>query len=116
MTLPGSTGAFYFYAEPDQFATFNITATASDGTTLTEAVSGQGGANGFGLFASTGESIASILVTATDPTGFAVGEFGIAATTAVTAVPEPSTALIATVAGIAVLGVHRLRRRCRAAV
>src|SRR5690242_18962551 len=33
MTLPPATSAFYFYAEPNPFATFTVTATTQDGTT-----------------------------------------------------------------------------------
>jgi hypothetical protein len=78
LTLPSGTEAFYFYAEPNQFATFTITATSDDGTTSGAVpVYGEGGAEYFGFYGTGGASIASITVSATDPTGFAVGEFGI---------------------------------------
>jgi hypothetical protein len=78
ITLPASTAAFYFYAEPDQFETFSITATSNDGTTSGSIpVAGQAGAEYFGFYATGGASLTSITVSGTDPTGFAVGEFGI---------------------------------------
>jgi hypothetical protein len=78
MTLPAATKAFYFYAEPDQFQTFDITATSSDGTTSGAVpVAGEGGAEYFGFYATGTATISSITVTGTDPTGLAVGEFGI---------------------------------------
>lgn len=76
--LPAGTFAFYLYAEPQQFATLNITATTQDGTTSGAVpVNGQGGARYFGFY-STGSPLTSITVSTADPTGFAIGEFGIA--------------------------------------
>jgi len=100
MLLPANTGAFYFYAEPDPFAVFNITATANDGTTLTIPVNGSGGANGWGFFTN-GGSLTSITVSSN--VGFAVGEFGIAAA------PEPAT--LAVFGLMAVGGLGYVRRR-----
>lgn len=78
LTLPASTKAFYFYAEPDQFQTFTITATNSDGTSSGAIpVAGQGGAQYFGFYSTDSSSLTSITVTSADPDGFAVGEFGI---------------------------------------
>jgi hypothetical protein len=77
MTLPTNTKAFRFYAEPDPFGFFNITATTNNGTTSGPIpVDGFAGAKYFGFFTTTlFESIASITVTST--VDFAVGEFGI---------------------------------------
>jgi hypothetical protein len=75
-TGPGTT-AFYFYAEPDAFASLDITATAQDGTTTTVSVNGDGGAQYFGFYGTGGDMIASITVSGADG-DFAVGEFGIA--------------------------------------
>jgi hypothetical protein len=106
--MPAGTGAFDFYAEPNDFGVFNVTATANDGTTLTLPVNGFGGATGFGVFASAGQTIASITVTSTDST-FAVGEFGIAREIPA---PEPSTfALFGTVIGLGLGGWVWRRRR-----
>jgi hypothetical protein len=78
MTLPSSTKAFYFYAEPEQFMTFSITATSDDGTTSGAVpVGGQGGAEYFGFYATGSATISTITVTGADPDGFAVGEFGV---------------------------------------
>jgi hypothetical protein len=78
ITLPVGTNAFYFYAEPQQFAVLHITATAQDGTTSGPLeVNGEGGAQYFGFYGTGGDTVASITVTTDDPTGFAVGEFGI---------------------------------------
>jgi hypothetical protein len=79
MTLPAGTVAFYFYAEPLVFATFDITATTDSGATSGPvAVEGQAGAKYFGFYATGGDSIATITVTSPGAGGFAVGEFGIA--------------------------------------
>jgi hypothetical protein len=90
ISLPTSTRAFSFYAEPDQWDTFNITATDSTGKSVSVAVAGNGGANGFGFYTDAADSIVSITVTTTD-TDFALGEFGIA--TASTGVPEGGSTL-----------------------
>lgn len=79
LTLPPRTGAFYFYAEPQQFATFSITATTGEGSTSgAVSVVGESGARYFGFYATGATPITKITVTTSDPTGLAVGEFGIA--------------------------------------
>lgn len=92
ITLPILTSAFYFYAEPDQFSVFNITATSGT-TILAENVDGTAGAKFFGFYTDGSTSLSTISITTTDQTGFAVGEFGIASGRgqSVTPVPEPST-------------------------
>jgi hypothetical protein len=78
ITLPFGTNAFYFYAEPNTFAVFDVQATAQDGTTSGPIqVQGNSGAKYFGFYGTGGATLASITVTTTDTTGFAVGEFGI---------------------------------------
>jgi len=78
ITLPAGTNAFYFYAEPNQFADFTITATAQDSTTSGPVtVNGDHGAKYFGFYGTGGATLATITVTNTDTTGFAVGEFGV---------------------------------------
>jgi hypothetical protein len=80
ITLPANTGAFAFYAEPNQLAVLTITATSVGGTTSGPvSVDGNGGAKYFGFYGVGGAKVASITVTTNDPLGFAVGEFGIAA-------------------------------------
>jgi hypothetical protein len=80
ITLPTGTRAFYFYAEPNVFDVFNVTATAQDGTTSGPVpVQGNSGAQYFGFYATGTLNLASITVTTTaDALGLAVGEFGIA--------------------------------------
>jgi hypothetical protein len=85
ITLPAGTRAFYFYAEPNVFDVFDVQATAQDGTTSGPIqVQGFAGAQYFGFYSTGTLNLASITVTTTDTTGFAVGEFGIA-----TAAPPP---------------------------
>jgi Secretion system C-terminal sorting domain len=83
MTMPANTVAFYFYAEPQRFAVFTITAIAQDGTSSGPiAVQGNSGARYFGFYSTGGVPLVSITATTNDATGFAVGEFGIAQCTA----------------------------------
>jgi hypothetical protein len=78
INLPAGTQAFYFYAEPNNLSPFTITAMAQDGTTSGPVtVDGNGGARYFGFYGVGGATLASITITADDPLGFAVGEFGI---------------------------------------
>ena len=78
ISLPAGTKAFYFYAEPNQFSLFSVEATAQDGTTSGPIdVQGNSGAQYFGFYATGSATLSSITVTTADPTGFAVGEFGI---------------------------------------
>jgi murein DD-endopeptidase MepM/ murein hydrolase activator NlpD len=80
LTLPTQANAFYFYAEPDQFMTFTMTATTSDGTTSGPiSVAGQAGARYFGFYTTGTAPLKTITVTGSDPDGFAIGEFGISA-------------------------------------
>lgn len=79
MTLP-TTNAFYFYAEPQQFANMTFTATTANGSTSGPiTVNGNSGARYFGFYTTGTSPLTSIHVTTSDPTGFAIGEFGIAA-------------------------------------
>ena len=89
--MPAGTGAFYFYAEPNPFDVFTITATADDGASLALAVSGNAGANGYGFYTS-GAPIASITISS--DVDFAIGEFGIAQ------VPAPGAAALMGLGGL----------------
>jgi len=84
--LPAATRAFYFYAEPAPYSAFTISATAQDGTLISQAVLGGGGAWGFGFYTSGADVLTSIKIEGLN-TDFAIGEFGISA------VPEPSTVI-----------------------
>jgi GDSL-like Lipase/Acylhydrolase family len=76
ITLPPGTSAFYFYAEPNPYAVFTITAFAQDGTTSGPvSVDGFHGAQYFGFYGLGGATITSILVSS--PIDYALGEFGI---------------------------------------
>ncbi len=84
LTLPSGTTAFYFYAEPNDRGKFKITATSGAATSGPVAVRGIGGAKFFGFVAKGGAQLTTITVrstdrktSATDPGGFALGEFGI---------------------------------------
>jgi hypothetical protein len=80
LTLPPSAKAFYFYAEPDQFMTFSMTATSDNGTTSGPiAVTGFAGAEYFGFYSTGPATIRTITVSGGDPEGFAIGEFGVSA-------------------------------------
>src|SRR5439155_3333037 len=90
LTLPPGTTAFYFYAEPNPYAVFEITAVAQDGTTSGPiAVDGYYGAQYYGFYSLGGGSIASIVVSST--IDFAVGEFGISTGAA----PRPNANYVA---------------------
>jgi hypothetical protein len=81
LNLPPGTSAFYFYAEPNPWAVFTMTAVAQDGTTSgAVSVNGFAGAQYFGFYSTGSESIATINVTSN--TDFAVGEFGISGASA----------------------------------
>ncbi len=102
LTLPSGTGAFYFFAEPNVFDVFSITAVADDGSGTTQFVQGLSGARFFGVYSDDYAAIDHIEITVdAGAGGFAVGEFGAAA------VPEPSTLLLM---GAGLLAT-RMRRR-----
>lgn len=87
VTLPAGTNAFYLYAEPAEFESFTVTATAQDGTSSGPvSVEGESGATYLGFYGTGGATISSITVTCDDEDGFAIGEFGIAGTSEVAAV------------------------------
>lgn len=78
LTLPAGTRAFYFYAEPNEFQTFDLEATAQNGTTSGPLqVYGYAGAQYYGFYSNgPGADIVKITITCDDD--FAIGEFGIA--------------------------------------
>jgi len=78
LTMPTGTQAFYFYAEPNEFQTFDLEATAQNGTTSGPLqVYGQAGAQYYGFYSKNSSlHIKTITITCNDD--FAVGEFGIA--------------------------------------
>jgi hypothetical protein len=79
ITLPTGTKAFAFYAEPNTFAGFTVEAIAQDGTSSEPIdIEGNSGARYFGFYGTGSQTVAEIEITASDPAGFAVGEFQIA--------------------------------------
>ena len=101
---------FGFFAEPDPFAVINITLETSDGSRLTQAVNGAGGAAFFGW---TGGAVNGF--TLSSPADFGVGDFysGGTVNAVVSNVPEPAPWAMMIV-GLGGLGV--LARRARRAV
>ncbi|HEY1616457.1 MAG TPA: S53 family peptidase [Streptosporangiaceae bacterium] len=78
LTLPAGTKAFYLYAEPDEFDTFDMEATAQNGTTSGPLqVYGESGAAYYGFYVN-GSSADIKKITISCDDDFAVGEFGIA--------------------------------------
>jgi hypothetical protein len=110
LTLPSLTTAFYFYAEPQAFNIFNISA-LSGSVLLSESVNGSAGAEFFGFYTDGSVFLTSITITTSDTSGFAVGEFGIAQS----AVPEPSTyALFGAALLVGVIARRRLKQSQKA--
>jgi len=108
MTMPVGTQAFYLYAEPELFADYYITATASDGASVeeivTKLVDGYAGAKYYGFWTTDDEVIATIAITSPGIVdGFAIGEFGIAR------IPAPGAILLGSI-GVSIVGWLRRRR------
>ncbi|MCC6677277.1 MAG: hypothetical protein IT436_09035 [Phycisphaerales bacterium] len=85
--------AFQFYAEPNPFGVFQMTATGSDGSTSTsstEDVDGGGGAFGWGFYG-VGPTVRSVTVSA--DIDFAVGELA--------SFPAPASLCLFALAGLA---------------
>jgi hypothetical protein len=80
ISLPPNTGAFYLYAEPNEFEDLTMSATSDDGTTSgNRAVFGNSGAQYFGFYVPCGHSLSSIEVQDMGgDSAMAIGEFGIA--------------------------------------
>lgn len=78
LTLPAGTTAFYMYVEPNTFNVFNVECVTNSGVSSgLIPVNGSAGANGFGFYATYGDTLSTVTVTV-DPAGngFAIGEFG----------------------------------------
>jgi hypothetical protein len=103
LTLPSLTGAFYLYAEPNPFSIWKITATAQDGTAVSQDVDGYAGAAGYGFYGTGGSLISSIQVDYAGTLGFAIGEFGVAA------IPAPGAIVLGGI-GVGLIGWLRRRR------
>ena len=78
IAMPANTGAFYFYAEPNPFSVYDISATSATGATSGPVpVDGNAGAKYFGFHATAGDTLVSITINS--DVDYALGEFGIAA-------------------------------------
>jgi hypothetical protein len=113
---PGTT-AVYFYEEPQQFLDFSMTATDSSGTSVTTTINGFHGSSGVGFYETDpSDSLSEITVTCADPTGFAIGEFGInqggSLTGTVGTVPDTGATLALIAFGLAgMVAFSRFNRR-----
>ena len=84
--------AVYFYEEPNQFSDFLMTATDSSGTSVSTIINGDHGSSAVGFFETVpGTFLTSISVSASDPTGFAIGEFGLDDGSLTGGLPTPDT-------------------------
>jgi len=77
LSLSGSVSAVYFYMEPNQFQNFLMKAVDSSGVAVSTVINGFHGSSGVGFYTTDGSFLSSISVTATDPSGFAIGEYGV---------------------------------------
>ena len=98
LTLPLGTGAFIVYASSNCWS--DITATANDGTSLTQYTYWSEGADGWGFY-TTGEPALTSISFSAEGCDFAIGEFSIAE------VPEPTGLSLLAAGGLTLL----LRRR-----
>jgi hypothetical protein len=116
LNLSGAAEAVYFYEEPNQFQDFDMTATDSSGATVTTTINGYYGSAGIGFYEDVpgGAYLTSITVTATDPTGFAIGEFGLSGgtLTGTTGVPDGGATALLMALGLG--GLFALKRFGRA--
>lgn len=92
--------ALGFYVEPDPFAVYNITLTLSDGSSLTQSVNGNAGAQFFGYI---GDGVTSLNISSATDFGF--GQFSEGAM-----VPEPATWALM-IGGFGLAGIALRRRR-----
>ena len=80
INLAGNVKAFSFYGEPNMFdKNYYMTATDKSGVSVTTLINGDHGSAGIGFYETDADKyLSSITIGTTDPTGFALGEFGIA--------------------------------------
>ncbi|UBF28498.1 PTPA-CTERM sorting domain-containing protein [Kovacikia minuta CCNUW1] len=104
ITLPAGIGAFDFYAQPNLFGVYSISAAASNGSIITQSINGVGGAQYFGFYSDDpSEFLTSIIISAQpQANGFAIGELRLAN-------PIPTPALLPGLIGLG-LGIWRKRK------
>ena len=115
LTLPTGTKALYFFAQPSDLSVQPITVTYSGatGSPLTLSISGNGGAQGFGLYSDAGEDLTQFTISSVSASGgFAFGEFGIFNSGAGSVVPEPTSMAIFGLSGLALIA-RRMRTKNR---
>ena len=115
LTLPTGTKALYFFAQPEALSVQPITVTYSGatGSPLTLSISGNGGAQGFGLYSDAGEDLTQFTISSVSASGgFAFGEFGIFNSGAGSVVPEPTSMAIFGLSGLALIA-RRMRTKNR---
>ena len=115
LTLPTGTKALYFFAQPEALSDQPITVTYSGatGSPLTLSISGNGGAQGFGLYSDAGENLTQFTISSVSASGgFAFGEFGIFNSGAGSVVPEPTSMAIFGLSGLALIA-RRMRTKRR---
>ena len=79
VTLPPGTGAFYAYAEPNEFKDHDMSAATKGASSGNVTVFGNAGAHYFGFYAPCGHTLSSITYTDSGAdSAMAIGEFGIA--------------------------------------
>jgi len=110
-TLGAGTQAVDFYEEPNQFSNFLMTATDSSGVSVSTVINGFHGSSAVGFYESNpADFLTSITVTCTDPTGFAIGEFGVNDGGSLHGgVPDVSSTVL--LLGLSLVGLVALRRR-----
>ena len=119
INLAGNVSAVYFYMEPNAFQDFTMTATDSSGTQVSTIINGNHGSAGVGFYVDVPGSsyLTQITVTSTDPSGFAVGEFGLdnGSLTGQVGVPEGGASFALMAMSLFGLGVvPRIKRAVRA--
>ena len=115
ITLGPGTQAVDFYEEPNQFSNFTMSAIDSSGVSVSTVINGYYGSSAVGFYETdSSDFLTSIKVTCSDPTGFAIGEFGINDGGSLTGgvgggAPDISSTIL--LLGLGLVGLVALRRR-----
>lgn len=115
ITLGAGTQAVDFYEEPNQFSNFTMSAIDSSGVSVSTVINGFHGSSAVGFYETNpADFLSSIKITCSDPTGFAIGEFGINDGGSLTGgvgggAPDISSTIL--LLGLGLVGLVALRRR-----